>query len=207
MAFDDEDAKGARDEKKGLAEYVGSHLSCINRALIVTLRARQGAPGSDFVPGPPTYSSTRDASTSSAVVVASSSGHTLPVEPPPSGVPTNGLNIFTVIEPIRGLWGCQARCGAHNLNSTRSLLGSWLLDPLAPPSSGTSILQTIVQHRAGRRPRRFRNMTLGTATAKLDSRHGNISAALRVVGESAITATATIRTTTRSGNIVLELVS
>jgi hypothetical protein len=50
-------------------------------------------------------------------------------------------------------------------------------------------------------------MTLGTPTAKLDSRHGNISAALRVVGESAITATATIRATTRSGNIVLELVS
>ncbi len=93
----------------------------------------------------------------------------------------------------------------HNLNLRRSL-GSWLLDPLALQSSGPSILQTIVQHRAGRRPRPFRNMTLGTPTAKFDSRHGNISAALRVVGESVMTATATIRTTTRSGNIVLELV-
>jgi hypothetical protein len=50
-------------------------------------------------------------------------------------------------------------------------------------------------------------MTPGTATAKLDSRHGNISAALSVVGNSPMTATATIRATTRSGNIVLELVS
>jgi len=165
MAFDDEKTKGALSEKDRLAEY--------------------GAPDFDFVSGPPAYSSTRDASTSSAVVVASSSGHTPVVTPPPS-VPTNGLNIFTVIEPIRG---------------------SWLLDPLAPQPSGPSILQTVVQHRAGRRPRRFRNMILGTTTAKLDSRHGDISAALRVVGESAMTATATIRTTTRSGNIVLELVS
>ncbi|KAF8493197.1 hypothetical protein F5888DRAFT_841692 [Russula emetica] len=175
MIFDDEKAS-ARNEKNGFADY--------------------GAPDSDFryspppgpPPGPPPYhSSTRDASTSSAVVVASPSGHTIPVVTPPSDVPTNGLNIFTVIEPIRG---------------------SWLLDPLAPQSSGTSVLQTIVQNRgAGRRPHRVRNMTLGTPTAKLDSRHGNISAALRVVGESAMTATATIRTTTRSGNIVLELVS
>jgi len=168
MIFDDEKANGARDEK-GHAEY--------------------GAPDSDFEPPPgypPGYSPTRDASTSSAVVVASSSGHRLPVVTPPSSFPTNGLNIFTVIEPIRG---------------------SWLLDPLAPQSSETSIFQTIVQHRVGRRPRRSRNMTLGTATAKLDSRHGNISAALRVVGESPTTATATIRVTTRSGNIVLELIS
>lgn len=112
-----------------------------------------------------------------------------------------------MIEPIRGLWGCQGRSEAHNLILIRSL-GSWLLDPLAPLSLGTSILQTVVQHRVGgRRPRRLRNMTLGTATAKFDSRHGNISATLRVVGESAVTATATIRATTRSGNIVLELVS
>ena len=86
--------------------------------------------------------------------------------------------------------------------------GSWLLDPLAAPSSGPSILQTIVQSRAGgRRPRRSRNVTLGAPTAKFDSRHGNISAALRVVGDPGVPAVATIRSTTRSGNIVLELVS
>jgi hypothetical protein len=110
-----------------------------------------------------------------------------------------------MIEPIRGLWGYQDRCGLPTLNLHRSL-GSWLLDPLAPQSSGTNILQAVMQHRNARRPRRFRNMALGTPTAKLDSRHGNISATFRVVGE-AMTATTTIRTTTRSGNIVLELVS
>jgi hypothetical protein len=94
----------------------------------------------------------------------------------------------------------------HNFN-WRCSQGSWLLDPLVALSSGPSILQTIVQHRAGRRPRRARNMTLGAPTARLDSRHGSISAVLRVVAESATPATATIRSTTRSGNIVLELVS
>ena len=94
-----------------------------------------------------------------------------------------------------------------SLNS-RLPLGSWLVDPLVAPSSGPSMLQTIVQSRAGgRRPRRFRNMTLGTPTARFDSRHGNISAAIRVVGDSGMPAIATIRSTTRSGNIVLELVS
>jgi hypothetical protein len=93
-----------------------------------------------------------------------------------------------------------------SLNSPRPL-GSWLLDPLAAPSSGPSILQKIVQSRAGgRRPRHFRNMTLGSPTAKFDSRHGNISTALRVVGDS-VPAVATIRFTTHGGNIVIELVS
>jgi len=111
---------------------------------------------------------------------------------PPSttsaAVPTNGVNVFTLFETIRG---------------------SWLLDPLAAQSSERSILQALVETRAGRRPRRFHNMTVGAPTAKLDSRHGNISATLRVVqaGESAAPATATIRSTTRNGNIVLELVS
>ena len=172
----------------------------------LTQASLQGAPDSAFVPGPPAYFSAGDASTSSAVVVASPSGSTLPVVTPPPGVPTNGLSIFTVLEPIKGLWECQNRCGIRNLNR-RCSLGSWLLDPLAALSSGPSILQTIVQHRAGRRPRRARNMTLGAPTARLDSRHGSISAVLRMVAESPTPATATIRSTTRSGNIVLELVS
>ena len=172
----------------------------------LTQPSLQGASDFDFVPGPPAYFSAGDASTSSAVVVASPFGSTLPVVTPPSGVPTNGLSIFTVLEPIKGLWECQNRCGMRNLNR-RCSLGSWLLDPLAALSSGPSILQTVVQHRAGRRPRRARNMTLGAPTARLDSRHGSISAVLRVVAESATPATATIRSTTRSGNIVLELVS
>ncbi|KAI9510510.1 hypothetical protein F5148DRAFT_571172 [Russula earlei] len=124
---------------------------------------------------PPAYGST-----SSSVVLASS--FTAP------SVPTNGVHVLTMLEPIRG---------------------SWLLDPLAPQSSSPSIVEKIVENRVagGRRSRRVRNLLSGAPTAKLDSRHGNISAAFRVVGESVMPANATIRSTTRSGNIVLELVS
>jgi len=121
----------------------------------------------------------------------SSSAFAPPPYPPPpssdvSSFPTNGVNVATVFENIRG---------------------SWVLDPLAPQSSDRSLLQAFVEHRAGRRPRRFHNMTVGSPTAKLDSRRGNIFATLRVVGESPVPATATIRSTTHNGNIVLELVS
>jgi hypothetical protein len=204
MIVDHEESKGSGYEKKGLKEYVSPGCSTASAAALNS-PSGQAAPHSDFVAGPPAYSSAGDASTSSAVVVASPSGNTLPVATPPSGAPTNCLSVFTVLEPIKGLW-VRDECGMPNPNLHRSL-GSWLLDPLIAPSSGPSILQTIVQHRAERRPRGFRNMTLGAPTAKLDSRHGNISAALRVVGESAMPATATVRSTTRSGNIVLELVS
>jgi hypothetical protein len=101
-------------------------------------------------------------------------------------VPTNGVNVSTVFENIRG---------------------TWLLDPLAPQSSDQSLLQAFVDRRAGRRPRRFHNMTVTSPTAKLDSRRGNIFATFRILGESAVPATATIRSTTHNGNIVLELVS
>jgi len=161
----DRGEKSTHNEKKGLEEY--------------------GAPDPDYA-SPPAYSSAGQASTSSAVVVATPSGSRLTVVAPQSSVPTNGLSVFTVLEPIKG---------------------SWLLDPLAALSSGPSVLQTIVQSRAGgRRPRRFRNMTVGSPTAKFDSRHGSISTVLRVVGDS-VPAVATIRCTTRSGNIVLELVT
>lgn len=82
----------------------------------LTQPSLQGASDFDFVPGPPAYFSAGDASTSSAVVVASPFGSTLPVVTPPSGVPTNGLSIFTVLEPIKGLWECQNRCGMPNIN-------------------------------------------------------------------------------------------
>ncbi|KAH9172934.1 hypothetical protein EDB89DRAFT_2162266 [Lactarius sanguifluus] len=103
----------------------------------------------------------------------------------PSDVPTNCVNVSTVFETIRG---------------------SWLLDPLAAQSTNQSRLQLLVENCAGRRPRRFHNMTTGAPTAKLDSRRGSIFATLRVEGELAVPATATIRSTTRTGNIVLELV-
>ncbi|KAI0272348.1 hypothetical protein BC834DRAFT_840677 [Gloeopeniophorella convolvens] len=134
----------------------------------------------------PPYSPPQEGSSSQQIVVASPSGSRLPVPEVPSGAPINGLNISTMFEPIRG---------------------SWLLDPLAASASTPSIMQTIMDGRTGRRPRRFRNVTSGAPTAKLDSRRGNIAATFRVAGESATPATATIRSTTRSGNIVLELVS
>jgi hypothetical protein len=44
-------------------------------------------------------------------------------------------------------------------------------------------------------------------TAMFNSRHGNIHATLRVVGESALRAVATIRSKTRGGNIFFDVVS
>ena len=63
----------------------------------------QHEPYSDFTANPPAYDSPRDPSTSSVVVVASRSGNMLPVVTPSSGVPTNGVSVFTVLEPIKGL--------------------------------------------------------------------------------------------------------
>jgi hypothetical protein len=110
-----------------------------------------------------------------------------PASTVPSGDPTNGVNVFTMFENIRG---------------------SWVLDPCAAQASNQSILQTLVEHRSRRRePRRFQNITMGATTAKFDSKRGNIYATLRVVEQSPVPATATIRSTAQSGNIVLELVS
>jgi len=163
----DEKFRDARSEKAELEEYQSATQQQV---------ARQFAPeaGPSFPPPyvPPPYAPPPTAPPPSSSVVPS--------------VPTNGLNISTMFENIRGVW---------------------LLDPLAPQSTDRSILQILVDRRAGRRPRRFHNMTTGAPTAKLDSRRGNIFATFQVVGESAIPATATIRSTTHDGNIVLELVS
>ncbi|KAI9433594.1 hypothetical protein H4582DRAFT_2082223 [Lactarius indigo] len=155
----DEKLRDARYEKTELDEYYASQQRALQQY------APEAGPSS-----PPPYTPA-PASASLAV---------------PPTVPTNGVNVSTVFETIRG---------------------SWLLDPLAPQSTNQSLLQLLVENRAGRRPRRFHNMTVGAPTAKLDSRRGNIFATLRVGGESAVPAIATIRSTTRSGNIVLELVS
>ncbi|KAH9967481.1 hypothetical protein BC827DRAFT_1264286 [Russula dissimulans] len=165
MSMDIKDPNGFRKEKTGLDEYAA-----------------------DLAADLPAYSREPGPSTSSSVVVASPFGNgLLPTAALTPNVPTNGVRITTVLEPIRG---------------------SWLLDPLAAQTSVPSIFQTIVEHRVGgRRQRRFRNATMGAPTAKFDSRHGNISASLRVVGESPMPATATIQSATHGGNIVLELVS
>jgi hypothetical protein len=166
----------------------------------------QRAP-SDDVASPPQYPSAGDPSTSSSIVVASRSGNMVPVAAPPSSVPTNGVSVATALGPIRGLLDYYVRGEIPNPNLTYGCPpGSWLLDPLAAQSSSRSILQTVV-NRTERRPRGLRNMSMGAPTAKFSSGLGNISASLRVVAQSDTPATATIQATTRSGHIVLELVS
>ncbi|KAH9004503.1 hypothetical protein EDB86DRAFT_1949935 [Lactarius hatsudake] len=161
----DEKFRDARSEKTELDEYYASQQRGPQQYAPPQYAPPQFAPDA----GPSTPPSYAPASTSS-------------VQP---DVPTNGVNVSTVFETIRG---------------------SWLLDPLAAQSTNQSLLQLLVENRAGRRPRRFHNMTAGAPTAKLDSRRGNIFATLRVEGELSVPATATIRSTTRTGNIVLELV-
>ncbi|KAH9000103.1 hypothetical protein EDB92DRAFT_1812530 [Lactarius akahatsu] len=167
----DEKFRDARSEKTELDEYRAPQQYAPPQYAPPQRAPQQYAP-LQFAPdaGPSTPPSYAPASTSSAV---------------PPDVPTNGVNVSTVFETIRG---------------------SWLLDPLAAQSTNQSLLQLLVENRAGRRPRRFHNITTGAPTAKLDSRRGNIFATLRVEGELAVPATATIRSTTRTGNIVLELV-
>ncbi|KAF8268775.1 hypothetical protein EI94DRAFT_1726722 [Lactarius quietus] len=172
----DEKFRDARSEKAELEEYQSATQQQVARQF-----TPEAGPSS-----PPPY-----APPPSAPPLSSPP----PSSPPPSSsvvptIPSNGLNISTMFENIRGVW---------------------LLDPLAPQSADRSILriilQTLIDRRAGRRPRRFHNMTMGAPTAKLDSQRGNIFATFQVVGESAVPATATIRSTTHNGNIVLELVS
>lgn len=64
---------------------------------------QQGDPYAEA--NPPGYTSARDPgpSTSSAIVVASQSGYMHPTVAPQSGLPVNGVDVSTIIEPIRGL--------------------------------------------------------------------------------------------------------
>ncbi|KAH9952848.1 hypothetical protein BC827DRAFT_1252069 [Russula dissimulans] len=54
---------------------------------------------------------------------------------------------------------------------------------------------------------RSRNPKAAPPTAKFGTRHGNIQATLRVVGDSMVRSIATIRAESRKGNIVLDLAS
>jgi hypothetical protein len=54
---------------------------------------------------------------------------------------------------------------------------------------------------------RSRAAKIAPPTAMFSSRHGGIHATLHVVGESAVRSVATIRSVTRRGEIVLDLVS
>ena len=69
----------------------------------------QGAPYGHDVASPPHYASVGDPSTSSGIVVASRSGNLVPVAASSPSVPTNGVSVATVLEPIRGLLDCYIR--------------------------------------------------------------------------------------------------
>jgi len=138
--------------------------------------------------GPPGYSTviapSRLNSSPSRVVSLSRSRQGLA----PYDAPFNGLNMYTKREGIRG---------------------SWTLDPLATELPTQNLVQIFLDGQQKKEKGcRFRRSAKGTPpTAKFSSRHGNIDAMLRVVGDSLVRSTATIRSETRSGNIVLDLVS
>ena len=87
--------------------------------------------------------------------------------------------------------------------------GSWSLDPLAPMVPAQNLVQMFLDGK-GEKKRRCRSRSSKKAaspTAIFSSRHGNVQAALRVVGDSAGLAVATVHSKTRGGNILFDLVS
>lgn len=88
-------------------------------------------------------------------------------------------------------------------------IGSWALDPLVPPVPAQNLVQMFLDGR-GEKKRRcgYRcSKKKVPPTAMLRSRHGNVDAKLRIVGESALRTVTTIRSESRGGNIHLDVVS
>src|SRR5260221_11591921 len=84
--------------------------------MVLNSLKEQSAP-SDHVASSPPYSSAGGPSTSSGIVVASRSGNMLPVATPPLSIPSNGVSVATVLDPIRGLLDCYVRSKMPNLNT------------------------------------------------------------------------------------------
>ena len=86
--------------------------------------------------------------------------------------------------------------------------GSWSLDPLAPQVLAPDLVQ-MFHDGQGKKWRRCGYRWSVPTTAMFRSRHGNIHATLRVVGESAHPTVATIRSRTRGpgGTTFLDVVS
>lgn len=87
--------------------------------------------------------------------------------------------------------------------------GSWSLDPLAPLVPAQSLVQMFLDGMEEKKKRWYRSRAakISPPTAMFSSRHACIQATLYVVGESAVRSVATIRSVTRRGGIVLDLVS
>jgi hypothetical protein len=111
--------------------------------------------------------------------------------------------MYTKREVIRGMF-------KELLHADRTLekqAGSWSLDPLATLLPTQNLVQMFLDGQAVKKRRFRRQKAPDPPTAKFSSRHGGIQATLRVIGDSYVRSTATIRSETRGGNIVLDLVS
>lgn len=87
--------------------------------------------------------------------------------------------------------------------------GCWTLDPLAPLVPPQNLVQMFLDGTKEKKRGwcRSRSEKKPPPTVMLRTRHANIQATLRVVGESAVRSVATVQTATRSGDIVIDLVS
>ncbi|KAI0251802.1 hypothetical protein BJV78DRAFT_1282255 [Lactifluus subvellereus] len=132
----------------------------------------------------PAYSQLTPASNSSPSRVVSLSRTRQALAP--FSAPFNGLNMYTKRDVIQG---------------------SWSLDPLAPQLPAQNLVQLFLDGQPSKKSRCRRSAKGIPPTAKFSSRHGNIEATLRVVGDSLYRSTATIRSETRKGNTILDLVS
>jgi hypothetical protein len=89
-----------------------------------------------------------------------------------------------------------------------AIRGSWTIDPMAPMVPEQNLVQMFLYGQSQKKKcRRSRRPKLAPPTAKFGTRHGNIQATLRVLGDSMVRSIATIRAESRKGNIVLDLAS
>lgn len=89
-----------------------------------------------------------------------------------------------------------------------SVTGSWTLNPVASLVPSENLVQMFLDG-SGKKKGWFssRCAKASPPTAMFKTRHGDIHATLRVVGESALRTVATIHSATRHGEIFLDLVS
>ena len=111
--------------------------------------------------------------------------------------------MYTKQEGIRGMFKERL----HTEQTLEMQAGSWSLDPLATMLPTQNLVKMFLDGQAGKKKRRLRRQKAEPPTAKFGSRHGSIQATLRVTGESYVRSTVTIHSETRSGNIILDLVS
>jgi hypothetical protein len=99
--------------------------------------------------------------------------------------------------------------GPNRLLTSQS--GSWSLDPRAPQLPPPNLVQIILDGKQGKKSYCRRSSKGIAPTAKFSSRHGSIEATLHIVGNSLedpmFRPIARIRSETRKGNTVLDVVS